>query len=353
VTPHWPGSRRRGSARLLIPLVWATAVISALALTPALQAAQGKQSIAEIEGRLDQIQDELDRATERLQELRSRQQGLLIEISKVEEGIRTLESNMAELEERVVAAANRLYRTTDTMELEALLSAESFTELQSRAATLAYLSELDAASLADFERADANLGQLREKLMEKSAELGRTRSELDQQSDLLQARFREVTKEYNQLKRKLAAAALRATGGRVVISPSGMTCPVAAPHSFINDWGFPRSGGRTHEGNDIMAAMGAPVVAIATGTITYAGVGESAGNWLILSDEDGNEYWYMHNRENLVTRGRVKVGEQIATVGDTGNAIGGPPHVHFEYHPGGGGPVNPYTLLMQVCRGGK
>jgi murein DD-endopeptidase MepM/ murein hydrolase activator NlpD len=101
-----------------------------------------------------------------------------------------------------------------------------------------------------------------------------------------------------------------------------------------------------------MAAAGTPVVAIVTGTITYAGYGSSAGNWLQLSGDDGNGYWYMHNQVNLVSGGRVSVGQQIATVGNTGNASGGPPHVHFEFHPGGGGPVNPYFAVVLNLLGG-
>ena len=98
----------------------------------------------------------------------------------------------------------------------------------------------------------------------------------------------------------------------------------------------------------MMADYGTPVVAIVSGTITLSSYGDSAGNWQILSGDDGNAYWYMHNRTNLVNGGHVEMGQQIAEVGDTGNATG-IPHLHFEYHPGGGGPVNPYPLVRPLC----
>ena len=99
----------------------------------------------------------------------------------------------------------------------------------------------------------------------------------------------------------------------------------------------------------MMAATGTPVAAIVSGTITLSSYGESAGNWQILSGDDGNAYWYMHNDQNLVNGGHVDVGMQIATVGGTGNASESAPHLHFEFHPGGGGPVNPYPLVASLC----
>jgi murein DD-endopeptidase MepM/ murein hydrolase activator NlpD len=98
----------------------------------------------------------------------------------------------------------------------------------------------------------------------------------------------------------------------------------------------------------MMAAYGTPLVAIVSGTITYSGYGGSAGYWLILSGDDGNGYWYMHNEKNLVSGGHVSVGQQIATLGDTGNAAG-TPHLHFEFHPGGGAAVNPTPLVASIC----
>ncbi|MBA3431401.1 MAG: M23 family metallopeptidase, partial [Actinobacteria bacterium] len=104
----------------------------------------------------------------------------------------------------------------------------------------------------------------------------------------------------------------------------------------------------THVGVDMMAAYGTPVVAIVSGTISYAAFDGSGGNMIFLDGDDGDSYWYMHNQANLVTSGHVSAGQQIATVGDTGNAEG-TPHVHFEYHPGGGGPVNPYPIVAPIC----
>ncbi len=128
---------------------------------------------------------------------------------------------------------------------------------------------------------------------------------------------------------------------------SSMPCPVAGPVSFTDSFGAARSG-HAHEGVDMMADYGTPVVAVVSGTITYAAYDESGGNMLILSGEDGNDYYYIHNQENLVSGGQVSAGQQIATVGDTGNAAG-TPHLHFEYHPGGGGAVNPTGLASSLC----
>jgi murein DD-endopeptidase MepM/ murein hydrolase activator NlpD len=330
--------------------LFSAALIAVLILASLLAPeAQGRRPLDEVKDRLAALQDELDRAVAHLEELRNRENGLLFGIARIEERIRDLEADEAALQGRVTEAATRLYMTTGTDTLEVLLSSETFADLAGRSQTLSHISELDRAAFDDLERTERELAELQSELTEKAEELTSTRSRVAAETAAVQARFQEVSARYDELKQRVAAALPTGTQ----ISASGMTCPIAAANSFIDSWGFPRPGGRTHEGTDMMAAMGAPVVAITEGRITFAGVGTTAGNWLILSGDDGNEYWYMHNRQNLVTSGRVRVGEQIATVGDTGNAIGGPPHVHFEYHPGGGGPANPYELLAGICRSAR
>ena len=318
--------------------------------------AHGKQSLDELRDGMERLQAQLDEATARVELLRLRENGQRFAVARMDQEINDLRQQRVALQDRAVDAARRIYMAGNSDTLDVLLSSESFAEITARSQALAHVSEVDQQSLGELVAADARLSKLQEELIGTTDELTTVRSRLDDESDKLQAKFESLTAEYNDLKAKLAEAARKAAsgaGGRVLFSASGKACPIAAPNSFIDSWGYPRSGGRTHQGTDMMAAMGAPVVAITDGRITYEGTGATAGKWLILSGDDGHSYYYMHNRSNLVSSGRVVAGQSIATVGDTGNAIGGPPHVHFEYHPDGGGPVNPYPLLAEVCRGGN
>lgn len=126
-----------------------------------------------------------------------------------------------------------------------------------------------------------------------------------------------------------------------------LRCPVRGGAKVMNDWGFPRSGGRFHEGNDLFAPRGTPAVAVVGGTATQV-VGRLGGNQVKLVGDDGVSYYYTH-LDSFGKAGRVAAGDVIGTVGSTGNAAGGPTHVHFEVHPGGGAAVNPYPLVAPHC----
>lgn len=323
------------------------------------------QTVEALEARMDEIQDELDATTRRIEELRTQEDGLLVRMNELDDRIAEIEEDNSELQDRVIKRARELYMGGSAGMLDTLLSARSFNELSTELEYATRVSDSDALLFVRHARIAQELRVIREEVQDRAEELAGVRTTLNDTSDELQERFRAAQDDYDELKRRLAAEARReaaadasapaaapapaAQARAPSISAEGMTCPVAGPNSFIDSWGYPRSGGRTHEGTDIMAADGTPVVAITDGTITFAGYGSSAGNWLVLSGRDGHGYWYMHNRQNLVTSGSVQVGEQIATVGNTGNASGGAPHVHFEYHPGGGGPINPYPMLSQLC----
>jgi len=131
--------------------------------------------------------------------------------------------------------------------------------------------------------------------------------------------------------------------------------PLAGPSTFSDDWLAARPGGRYHEGIDLFAARGTPVVAVASGTLFRVGYSGISGNRLWLRDSAGTEFFYAHldgyspaAREGAA----VSKGAVIGYNGDTGDARGTPPHVHFEIHPGGGGPVRPYPVVSAWPRVG-
>ncbi len=128
------------------------------------------------------------------------------------------------------------------------------------------------------------------------------------------------------------------------------SCPVSKPYSYVDSWGAARSGGRAHKGTDIMNPMRNKVHAIVDGVISRQTTSSLGGISLYLQGADGNEYYYAHLDSYASRVGqRVKAGELIAYNGQTGNARYTAPHVHFEVHPGGGAPVNPYPYLKPVC----
>ncbi len=129
-------------------------------------------------------------------------------------------------------------------------------------------------------------------------------------------------------------------------------CPVDQPHSFVDTWGAPRSGGRTHQGVDLLARRGTPVRAIYDGElfrVAHSGLG---GRHIWLRTPWDDEFYYAHLDEfapGISTGVEVSQGDLIGYVGTTGNSPPNIPHLHFEYHPDGGRAVNPYNLTVEAC----
>jgi murein DD-endopeptidase MepM/ murein hydrolase activator NlpD len=129
------------------------------------------------------------------------------------------------------------------------------------------------------------------------------------------------------------------------------SCPMARPFTFIDSWGFARSGGRAHKGVDIMAPRGNEIYAFTNGRVQRMKTGGLGGVVLYLRGDDGNVYYYAHldrYAPGIGTGSRVEAGQLIAYNGDTGNARGAP-HLHFEVAPGGGAAVNPYPYTAAAC----
>lgn len=138
------------------------------------------------------------------------------------------------------------------------------------------------------------------------------------------------------------------TGQRLVVPGQQWLCPVRGSNSVVDNWRAPRPGGRLHQGNDIFAARGTPVVAPVGGTLRHVR-GNIAGNAFYLAGDDGTTYYGAHMDSYVASPGRVNAGAVIGRVGSTGNAEGLPPHLHFEVRPNGGAAVDPWPLLSRAC----
>jgi murein DD-endopeptidase MepM/ murein hydrolase activator NlpD len=345
------GGIQRGLARAAL-----AAMVAGVTL-PLLAHGAEADTLEHLRARMDAIQEELDATTRRIENLRAEVEEARRGIAFARARSARLERRIEELQRRAAARADELYRDGGTGMLEVLFSADDFGELADRAQMLSEVSLTDATVFVSLARSKLELRALTRALVERREELQSASAELVRESDRLQEQFDAVAAEYQELKDRLAAASRRREaaaspapaplGALAAPVTGGRACPVAGAVSFVDSWGEPRDG-HVHQGVDLMAAYGTPVVAIVSGTVTYSSYDGSGGNMIFLSGDDGNAYWYMHNQENLVSGGHVDMGQQIATVGDTGNAEG-TPHLHFEYHPGGGGPVNPYPLVAAIC----
>jgi murein DD-endopeptidase MepM/ murein hydrolase activator NlpD len=137
---------------------------------------------------------------------------------------------------------------------------------------------------------------------------------------------------------------------------AGYVFPVAGGAAFSDDFGAPRAGTGWHHGNDLFADAGTPLVAVADGTLSRVGVNTLGGNRLWLTDDRGNTFYYAHlsaYAPEAVEGARVRAGQVIGFVGNTGQAITTPPHLHFEIHPGDGDAVDPYAYLLAWQRGSE
>jgi murein DD-endopeptidase MepM/ murein hydrolase activator NlpD len=144
---------------------------------------------------------------------------------------------------------------------------------------------------------------------------------------------------------RLEAARLEAVGAA---GGTGFLCPVDGPRAFTNDWGQARSGGRRHQGTDVLSPRGTPVVASVAGTVEGHRSSLGGISYTLVGD-DGTTYYGTHLDSLAGASGRVERGTVLGTVGNSGNARGGPAHLHFEIRPGGGPAVNPYPTLAEHC----
>lgn len=157
--------------------------------------------------------------------------------------------------------------------------------------------------------------------------------------------------------------ALAAPSGIVLVFPQDATVTV-----FTSSFGVDRDGGeRKHQGNDLMAPKMTPVFAAADGVVSRLKTGERSGWYLAIDHGRGWETLYMHlnndtpgtddqraSRNQIIVDGveigtEVWAGQHVGYVGDSGNAEGTAPHIHFELHRNGKA-IDPYPYLYPAYK---
>lgn len=276
---------------------------------------------------------------------------LAAEYARIERDIGTTDARIAKLEadleqadglilQRSLAIRERagyLYKTGPGMGyLEGLLMAPDLRVFLKRLQLLSILDDKDAKLIDGLQMTKSRAEDLRGQLADASK----------RQTRLL----KDLRGKRGQLNQRFKAAK---SGARVARfgNFNGFTLPVAGPAAFSDSWGDPRPGGRRHKGTDVMAPCGARVVAVTDGAVQNLHSGGAGGIMLYLRAGNGDVFFYAHLKgyaPGVRSGRRVSVGEHVGYNGNTGNARGGACHVHFEWHPKGGAPVNPYRLLRSA-----
>ena len=131
--------------------------------------------------------------------------------------------------------------------------------------------------------------------------------------------------------------------------PTENSLPSPLPNRHLTDtWGGARSEGRSHEGIDIFAPRGTPIQATTKGVVNKVGDDRLGGRVIFIIGAGGAAHYYAHldSYADIRPNDWVDAGDIIGYVGDSGNAKGTPPHVHYGVYINGSA-VNPYPLLVK------
>ena len=349
--------------------------------------------LAEVRSELDAAQDEQSsdaasfaRAERQLTVVMEALNAAEAAVNRQQQAVERAAEKLAELKsaERAHrgAMANRavrLYKRGSYGALTSVLTSGTVAEALERTALVRAINRADNAVIEQVTITQTAISAQRKQLKVEQEELGR-----------VAARQREITAEAEKLRndralalaatsakvqalqghetelqeesREIAALARRAervaaaqAASRAAAAPASAAAPVSsAPAPTAGSgWSWPARGpvtsgfgyrwGRMHEGIDIGAPMNAPTYAAAGGTVTYAGSMGGYGNLVLIDHGNGTVTAYAHHTSILVGVGsRVSGGQQIGTIGVTGNVTG--PHMHFEVRVGGS-PRDPMAYL--------
>ena len=358
--------------------------------------ADTKSDLAAAKAKLKSLEKRVEASQRRLERLRAAGDAIVGQMYLAEESIHDLQKRehrvrqeIREARERLLGIQGRLddrarlaYQTGGVLSLELLLGSNSLSDFSSRLEIVDRATDSDRELIERVEALDAELRNRTVQLRQLEVQrLGKDRYLLERQQTLhrqmatearlidqqksdvkkMEALAKKLGTEWRRQVEEARQRAIQSTTRSALLTPPPkkkpkgpqlskktlfQICPVDPPRHYTSSFGDPRSGGRSHQGNDIMAPYGTPIRA------PFPGVATTSNSYL------GGLGVYVHGEKGFVFNahlsrfgklGRVKAGDIIGYVGNTGNARYTSPHNHFEWHPGNGAAVDPYHYLNEVC----
>ena len=328
-------------------------------------------------GKWNAAQDELEEALLELDKVTSQLDNLIYTIGLLESKISTYEGDVEGLKETAQELVLEAYTSggrglvTAAFEAGSIQDLLTSQQLMDRAASrdIADLDRLQAVSRemdrlklelvdnkAEVEVLEAKAGELVNRqaaLSDEAKETYNNASAAEQRAiDNLSKERRELQAAIALKKARDVAAANSKSGTAAGLPPAatpGFYCPVQGGASFIDSWGFPRSGGRRHKGVDMFNKRNTPLVAVVDGKVKFSS--NSLGGLSTHLYAGGTTYYYTHlekHPSNISSGQNVKAGTVIGYLGNSGNARYTSPHLHFEIRPNNVA-INPYPTVRHYC----
>jgi murein DD-endopeptidase MepM/ murein hydrolase activator NlpD len=318
-----------------------------------------------------ELQRDVKESSARYRKAKADADRLAAEIARIEGRLSGVEDEQAALRSLATRGAAALYRRDSTVDwLEGFGDGgDEVLSAARRAKLVTGVSELAGAAVRNLADSAEQIGEDRRLLKDRRKEQEVVLGQLNRERQMAQGRFSAfaAAERHEQGERRKAEAAARKAeaaarkaeaaaraaqrtsrsalpGGRPQpVAPGQVVCPINGPFKFGDGFGA----GRNHKGNDLMNARGTENVAMVPGTISSRFWG-GGGLTVFLTGDDGHTYVYMHLLRVVGDQPRhVEAGEVIGLTGASGNATAY--HTHFEFHPNGGGAVDPRPLVAASC----
>ncbi len=361
--------------RLLLPLLL-LALLAVVAIPASAQTKGQVEKAKTAEDRafaaLREADAELAQGLEDLEQIQGQIYNLEWRIDRLGDAIVEYGDNVDMLEERARNLVYEAYTGGRRNMVTAAFSANDIQELITSQALYDEATTRDLSQLDQLAAVNRQMDRLTVELTEKESEVQALKVEQESVVAHLQEDREKADRLHDEAKKKYAAAyakykaelarkaaaeararaekAARASGGAagVPAATKGVNCPLPGGSYFIDTWGYPRSGGRTHKGTDMLAAFGAKLVAMRSGTVrlNYHPLG---GRQVYVYGDDGITYYYAHLSSypgGLRNGSRVSQGQVVGYVGSTGNATTNVLHLGMIV---GGRYVNPYPTVRAAC----